>query len=412
MTYALVLTVLKLDELAGWRRSVAESLALSLAVLPLLIWYFASFQPLSIVLTAVLALLFDGLMLPVLTLVFLISPLVALDGLNPLFVGLEAVLSALGQWLSRPLVFGSPSLLVLVSLLVLLGILYDYRRQKKLVVGLSLLIALLFFLTKHPLEQEVTVINVGQGDSIFLRDLRGKTLMIDVGGKPDFGAKEPWQERRTSSNASRTVIPYLRSRGVGRIDQLVLTHTDADHIGDLEEVAKAFAIGEILVSQGSLTEEAFVARLKALRVRVRVLTAGDSLPIMGSRLQVLYPWETGDGGNNDSIVLYGRLLDKTFLFTGDLEEGELDLVKRYPDLPVDVLKAGHHGSKGSSYPEFLAHIGADVALVSAGLNNRYQHPHQETLERFEEADMTVYRTDQDGAIRFRGWWKWNIETVR
>lgn len=412
MTYALVLTVLKLDDLAGWRRSVAESLALSLAVLPLLIWYFASFQPLSIVLTAVLALLFDGLMLPGLTLVFLISPLVALDSLNPLFVGLEAVLSALGQWLSRPLVFGSPSLLVLVSLLLLLGALYDYRRQKKLVVGLSLLIALLFFLTKHPLEQEVTVINVGQGDSIFLRDVRGKTLMIDVGGRPDFGAKEPWQERRTSSNASRTVIPYLRSRGVGRIDQLVLTHTDADHIGDLEEVAKAFAIGEILVSQGSLTEEAFVARLKALRVRVRVLTAGDNLPIMGSHLQVLYPWETGDGGNNDSIVLYGRLLDKNFLFTGDLEEGELDLVKRYPDLPVDVLKAGHHGSKGSSYPEFLAHIGADVALVSAGLNNRYQHPHQETLERFEEADMTVYRTDQDGAIRFRGWWKWNIETVR
>lgn len=412
MTYALVLTVLKLDELVGWRRSVAESLALSLAVLPLLIWYFASFQPLSIVLTAVLALLFDGLMLPVLTLVFLISPLVALDGLNPLFVGLEAVLSALGQWLSRPLVFGSPSLLALVSLLVLLGILYDYRRQKKLVVGLSLLIALLFFLAKHPLEQEVTVINVGQGDSIFLRDVRGKTLMIDVGGKPDFGAKEPWQERRTSSNASRTVIPYLRSRGVGRIDQLVLTHTDADHIGDLEEVAKAFAIGEILVSQGSLTEEDFVARLKVLRVRVRVLTAGDSLPIMGSRLQVLYPWEAGDGGNNDSIVLYGRLLDKNFLFTGDLEEGELDLVKRYPDLPVDVLKAGHHGSKGSSYPEFLAHIGADVALVSAGLNNRYQHPHQETLERFEEAGMTVYRTDQDGAIRFRGLFDWKLETVR
>lgn len=412
MTYALVLAFLKLEELTGWRRSVAESLALSLAILPLLIWYFASFQPLSIILTVALSLLFDGLMLPGLTLVFLLSPLIVLDWLNPFFQALEAVLSALGQWLSRPLVFGSPSLLVLVSLLLLLGILYDYRRQKKLVVGLSLVIALLFFLTKHPLEQEVTVINVGQGDSIFLRDLRGQTLLIDVGGRVEFGISEPWRQRQTSSNASRTVIPYLRSRGVGRIDQLVLTHTDADHIGDLEEVAEAFAIGEILVSQGSLTDEAFVARLKALKVRVRVLTAGDSLAIMGSRLQVLYPWETGDGGNNDSLVLYGRLLDKTFLFTGDLEEGEIDLVQRYPDLPVDVLKAGHHGSKGSSYPEFLGHIGADVALVSAGLKNRYQHPHQETLERFEEAAMTVYRTDLDGAIRFRGLRTWTVETVK
>lgn len=411
-TYALVLTILKLDDLSGWRRSLAESLVLSLAVLPVLIWYTASFQPLSLVLTALLSLLFDGLMLPLLSLVAVLSPLVRLESLNPLFILLEQVLGALGQWLSRPLVLGRPSLLVLVSLLVLLGFLYDYRRQKKLAVSLSIVIALLFALTKHPLDNEVTVVDVGQGDSIFLRDAWGKTLLIDVGGRVDFGTDETWRRRQTDSNASRTLLPYLKSRGVGRIDQLVLTHTDTDHIGDLEAVARELVIGEVLVSQGSLTDEDFVTRLKALGVRVRVLTAGDRLPIMGSHLQVLYPWSPGDGGNNDSLVLYGRLLDKNFLFTGDLEEGELDLVQRYPNLPVDVLKAGHHGSKGSSYPEFLTHIKADMALVSAGKNNRYQHPHQETLERFEDAGMAVYRTDEQGAIRFRGWWAWQIETVR
>ena len=208
------------------------------------------------------------------------------------------------------------------------------------------------------------------------------------------------------------MIPYLKSRGIDRIDQLVLTHTDQDHVGDLEEVVGEFAIGEILVSPGSLTVPDFVKRLKQLGVPVRKVEAGDSLAIMGSHLHVLYPNQIGDGGNNDSLVLYGKLLDQTFLFTGDLEDGELDLIKTYPHLPVDVLKAGHHGSKGSSYPEFLEHIDAKIALVSAGKNNRYKHPHQETLERFNKQKMMIYRTDQQGAIRFRGWRSWQIETVR
>lgn len=108
----------------------------------------------------------------------------------------------------------------------------------------------------------------------------------------------------------------------------------------------------------------------------------------------------------------GNYWISVFLLTGDLEDGELDLIKNYPKLPVDILKAGHHGSKGSSYPEFLDHINAEVALISAGKDNRYRHPHLETLERFKERQIKVYRTDQEGAIRFTGWWQWQIETVR
>lgn len=411
-TYAFVLCLLTVDEFTGLKRQVVEALALALAVLPVLMFYFSSFQPLSLLLTALLSLLFDGVMLPVLSLAFLLSPLVNLGFLNGLFILLEHFLGLVGQGASRSLVLGSPSVFILLCLLLCLGLLYDYRNHKKVVVSLSLVLALLFFLTKHPLENEVTVVDIGQGDSIFLRDVSGKTLLIDVGGRVEFDAGEEWQQRQTTSNASRTLIPYLKSRGVGRIDQLVLTHTDTDHIGDMEEVAKEFTIGEVLVSQGSLTDADFVKRLRAMNVRVRTVTAGDRLPFMGSHLQVLYPWTTGDGGNNDSLVLYGRLLGLNFLFTGDLEAGELELIKHYPDLPVDVLKAGHHGSKGSSYPEFLEHTKPKVALVSAGQNNRYKHPHQETLERFEQQRIKVYRTDTQGAIRFRGLFNWQIETVR
>lgn len=410
--YAFLLMLSDFKALPRVRRLLAETITINLGILPLLMYYFASFQPLAIVLTALFSLLFDLVILPVLTLLLLLSPFVAITVINPFFIGLEWILTAIGHFANRPLILGSPSPLILGLILLVMGFLYDFYRHKRLAIGLCLLLTLLLLAVKSPLENEVTMLDIGQGDSLFLRDVYGKTILIDVGGRVSFKTTKVWQRRQTASNAERTLIPYLKSRGVSHIDQLVLTHTDTDHVGDMEEVAKAFQIGEILVSQGSLTHPDFVARLKALRVPVRAVTAGDVLPIMGSQLAVLYPWTRGDGGNNDSLVLYGQLLGQHFLFTGDLEEGELELIKRYPDLPVDVLKAGHHGSKGSSYPEFLDHIQADIALVSAGVNNRYHHPHPETLERFEEHQMRVYRTDQQGATRFRGFWEWRIETVR
>ncbi|HFI0256415.1 TPA: DNA internalization-related competence protein ComEC/Rec2 [Streptococcus suis] len=411
-TYAFLLTVFDFEDFGELKKTAVESLSISLGILPVLMTYFYAFQPLSILLTFVFSFVFDVLLLPGLSVIFLLSPIVKITWVNGFFILMEKVIVWIAELGFRPWILGKPSGLVLMLLLVSLLLLYDFHRKKKWLLGLGLVLALLFFMTKHPLENEVTVVDIGQGDSIFLRDIRGRTVLIDVGGRVDFTAKEAWQERSREENAERTLIPYLHSRGVGKIDSLVLTHTDTDHVGDLLEVAKQVQIGRIYVSPGSLTVPAFVATLKEINVPVQVVEVGDRLPIFDSYLEVLYPNEAGDGGNDDSIVLYGRLLSTNFLFTGDLEQGELDLIKAYPNLPVDVLKAGHHGSKGSSYPEFLDRIGARIALVSAGENNRYQHPHQETLERFDEAGMTVYRTDQQGAIRFRGWKEWTIETVR
>ncbi|MFH6656499.1 DNA internalization-related competence protein ComEC/Rec2 [Streptococcus suis] len=411
-TYAFLLTVFNFEDLGQVKKAAVESLSISLGILPVLMTYFYAFQPLSILLTFVFSFVFDVLLLPGLSVIFLLSPLVKMTWVNGFFVFMENIIVWVADLGIRPWILGKPSGLVLLLLLVSLFMLYDFHRKKKWLLGLSLVLALLFFTTKHPLENEVTVVDIGQGDSIFLRDMRGRTVLIDVGGRVDFAAKEAWQERSSQANAERTLIPYLHSRGVDRIDSLVLTHTDADHVGDVLEVAKQVQIGRIYVSPGSLTVPDFVATLKEINVPVDVVAVGDRLPIFDSYLEVLYPDGTGDGGNNDSVVLYGRLLETNFLFTGDLEQGELDLIKTYPSLPVDVLKAGHHGSKGSSYPEFLDHIGAKIALVSAGENNRYKHPHQETLDRFDSRNIQVYRTDQQGAIRFRGWKEWRIETVR
>lgn len=235
-----------------------------------------------------------------------------------------------------------------------------------------------------------------------------------MGGKAETDKIiERWQEKVTTSNAQRTLIPYLKSRGVDKIDQLILTNTDKEHAGDLLEVTKAFHVVEILVSKGNLIQKEFVAELEASQTKVRSVTVGENLPIFGGSLEVLSPRKIGDGDRDDSLVLYGKLLDKNFLFTGNLKEkGEKDFLKQYPDLEVDVLKVGQHGSKTSSNPAFLEKLNPEISLISVGKNNRAKLPHQETLTRLETIKSKIYRTDQQGAIRFKGWNSWRIETVR
>ena len=412
--YAFILTLTSSEEeKSGIRKVVKESLVLTLGVLPFLIFFFGEYQPWSLPLTFVFSLLFDVLLLPGLSVVFLLSFLYPLTFWNPFFIWMEKSMESIAGFTSQSLVFGQPSISFFLLLLFLLACLYEMRKIKKWRYLFLLLVCFVFTLVKLPLENEITVIDIGQGDSILLRDWRGKTILIDTGGKVDFGQKEAWRHRRSTSNAERTLLPYLKSRGIDQIDHMVLTHTDTDHMGDLEVLATRVRIKEINISKGSLKKDSFVRLLKRLNLPVETLEAGDQLSIFDGSAEVLYPVEVGDGSNNDSLVLYGRFYGWSFLFTGDLEEeGEKTLLARYPQLRVDILKAGHHGSKGSSHPAFLRQIQAKIALISAGEKNRYQHPHQETLERFKELQIAVFRTDQQGAIRFRGWNQWNIETVR
>ena len=411
--YAFILTMTS-KEGEGLKAVARESLVISLGILPILSFYFAEFQPWSILLTFVFSLLFDLVFLPLLSILFALSFLYPVIQLNFIFEWLEGMIRLVSQVASRPLVFGQPNAWLLILLLISLALVYDLRKNIKRIIVLSLLITGLFFLTKHPLENEITMLDVGQGESIFLRDVTGKTILIDVGGKAESDKKiEKWQERKTTSNAQRSLIPYLKSRGVAKIDQLILTNTDKEHIGDLLEVTKAFHVGEILVSKGSLKQKEFVEELQATQTKVRSVTTGENLAIFGSQLEVLSPRKMGDGGHEDSMVLYGKLLDKHFLFTGNLEEkGEKDLLKQYPDLEVDVLKAGQHGSKKSSSSPFLEKLKPELTLISVGKSNRTKLPHQETLTRLEGINSKVYRTDQQGAIRFKGWNSWKIESVR
>ena len=404
--YAFILTMTG-EEVAGIKGLVRESFIISLGILPILSFYFSEFQPWSIVLTFAFSFLFDMVFLPLLSILFCLSMIYPFTQFNFLFEWLESIIRFVSHLSSLPIVFGQPSLWVLVLLLISLALIYDYRKNLKKTPIIVLFVIALFLVTKHPLENELTVLDMEQGRSIFLRDLTGKTILLDVGEKSEFEKKEAWQEKVTTSNAKRSLIPYLKSRGVAKIDQLVLTTSDTKQLDHVLEISKAFVLGEILVTEETLSKREFMDKLKVSKVKVGAIKTGQQLPIFGSGLEVI---ATQNKDKNDSIAMYGKLLNQTFLVTGNIEEKFL--TSHYPKLQADVVITHQQASKKKTDIEIFKNIHPKITVISIDKKKSFKVKNGENNQEDKELENLVLKTDKKGAIRFKGWTTWNVETVQ
>ena len=401
--YAFILTMTS-KEGQGIKAIARESFIISLGILPILSFYFSEFQPWSILLTFVFSFLFDMVLLPLLSILFCLSCIYPITQFNFLFEWLENIIRYVSQLSTRPFVFGQPSLWVLVFLLISLALIYDYRKNLKKISMLGIVAISFFLITKHPLENELTVLDMEQGRSIFLRDLTGKTILLDVGEKPEVEKKEAWQEKVTTSNAKRSLIPYLKSRGVAKIDQLVLTTSDTKQLDHVLEISKAFNLGEILVTEETLSKREFIDKLKESKVNLRSIKKGDSLFVFGSSLEVI---ETQNKDKNDSITMYGKLLNQTFLVTGNTEEKFL--MSHSSKLQADVVITHQQASKKKTDIEIFKSVHPKITVISVDKKKKFK---EKNWESNQELGNSIYQTNQKGAIRFKGWTTWNVETVQ
>lgn len=401
--YAFILTMTG-EEVAGIKGLVRESCIISLGVLPILSFYFSEFQPWSILLTFVFSFLFDMVLLPLLSILFCLSFIYPITQFNFLFEWLENIIRYISQLSTRPLVFGQPSLWILILLLITLALIYDYRKNLKKISMLVIVAISLFLVTKHPLENEITVLDMEQGRSIFLRDMTGKIILLDVGEKSERDKKEAWQERLSSSNAKRSLIPYLKSRGVAKIDQLVLTTSDTKQLDHVLEISKAFELEEILVTEETLSKREFMDKLKKSKVKVAAIKTGQQLSIFGNSLEVI---SSQNSDNKDSMALYGKLLNQTFLVTRNTEEKFL--ANSYPKLQADIVITHQKSSKQKTDVEIFKTLQAKATIISVDKKKKFKEKNEESNQ---ELGNSIYKTDQNGAIRFKGWSSWQIETVR
>jgi len=252
---------------------------------------------------------------------------------------------------------------------------------------------------RHEGVLRVTFLDVGQGDAAVLETPSGMVIVVDTGGiRGEEGDDE----------GSRVVGPFLRYRACEDIAAVILTHPHADHIGGAPTLLRDFKV-HLLMDNGQDTAESEVIRvLEAARshgVVHKALRRGEQIDCPdGVTLQVLSPTsaETRGSENNASVVVQVRYGRTSFLLTGDAEaEEEADVLQSGAAIGCDVLKTGHHGSRTSTTPEFLAAAHPHWAVVSVGAHNLYGHPNLEVLSRLRDSGVAVYRTDWNGAVTCR-----------
>jgi competence protein ComEC len=254
---------------------------------------------------------------------------------------------------------------------------------------------------------DVTVFDVGQGDAIVVRFPDGRTMLVDAGGRPsgsfDIGA--------------RVVGPALRARGIRRLDYLVVTHADVDHIGGAASVIAEFAPAEVWTGvpvAGDAATAGLRAAADAVGAAWRTVQRGDRVAIGGVDVSVLHPpppdWERPHVRNDDSVVLAVALGGVRAVLSGDISsavEGEVAAAadsawaRREAPPSFTLLKVAHHGSAGSTSAAFLATLRPDAAVVSAGADAPFGHPAPPVLARLDEARVDLWRTDRDGEVTLR-----------
>jgi competence protein ComEC len=287
------------------------------------------------------------------------------------------------------------------------------RNRVLLAVSAASLLLATILIAVHPFAPyfekgnlELTVLDVGQGDSLFLSSPAGHTLLIDAGGQPPTYAGQTAQ--RGPDPGEEAVSPYLWSRGLKKIDVVALTHAHQDHIGGLTAVLENFQIGELWIGRKVQTPalENLLKLACSRGIPVRIETRGQAFTWDGIRAEVLWP-EPGSNDistsakNNDSLVLRLQFRNRSFFLPGDAEfQAESAILSENASaaLQSDLLKVGHHGSKNSTTPELLAAVNPQWAIISSGAENPYGHPSPELMQRLRDAKVKILRTDQNGAI--------------
>ena len=412
-----------LQKRLGWKKKAAMSLLSGLSVtlftLPCTLYWFYEWMPYAVFLNLIV--------IPLVPVVFLSGAAGMLTGGASVAAGMflagasAGVLRFFQTLLERTevlpgsrAIIGQPELWQIALYYVLVGAAVwggrcraRKKNQHRIEIRIFFIIfalCILCFPFHRPVE--VTFLDVGQGDAVFLRTEAGTTCLIDGGSTT------------VSDVGTYRLLPFLKSRGVSSLDYLFLSHMDADHINGAEELLKdqfrGIPIRHLCLSAlpGDETRERLEKEARLFGTELCYISRGTVFREKGAEIRCLSPVkdQKKEDENENSEVLMVEISGLRILFTGDLgEEGEQELLEAGTDLRATVLKVGHHGSRFSTGEDFLEAVSPGFAVISCAEDNRYGHPAPETVERLERAGCRIFYTMKSGAVTFypangkKGW---------
>lgn len=292
------------------------------------------------------------------------------------------------------LIFKKPTLLLVIIYIILITLIfYKWHQKKKSLYILFFIILLIFHYNYNSIFKDNYVIinDVGQGDSSIIH-INDETILMDTGGVLNKYSNQ-------NSSLSTTLVNILKSLGIKKIEYMILTHGDYDHMGEAINLVNNFKVENIIFNCGSYNELEKELIKVLEKKKIKYYSCIKELNISNYKLQFL---NTGiyDNENDNSSVIYFNYEGNKFLFMGDAGvEKENDILEKYNLKNIDFLKVGHHGSNTSSSVLFINSINPKYSLISVGKNNRYGHPKETVLDTLKNSK--IYRTDLDGSIEIK-----------
>ena len=355
--------------------------------LPICINYFNQVNVLSFVLNLFFIPLVSNIIFP-LSIVCLFVP--KIDTILYLFIGIMEKCSLFVSNISM-FVISFPKVgivLVIIYYVILVVSLY----KPKMYIVVMLLIILFKNISYFDSDLRVLVFDVGQGDSILVSfPNNGGNVLIDTSGDT--------MNYESSNNVGNKIIPYLKTVGITKIDYLVVSHGDFDHMGEAINLVNNFKVDNVVFNCGEYNNLEKNLIMVLNKKNIKYYTCIRELRISKYKMQFLNTREY-DNENDNSSVVYFNYDGYKFLFMGDAGvEKEKDILEKYNISDIDVLKVGHHGSKTSSDKKFIDEIKPKYSIISVGKYNRYGHPNREVLNNL--TSTKIYRTDEAGSIMFK-----------
>lgn len=378
-----------------------------MAILPLQIEYFHYFQPLSIIVNLIVVPYFSFFVIPLMFFFFLTLsvPNFITYPLEKLFRFIHDhllhVLFYIDEHIMYPYIIGELSLIEMllyyVVFIAMMRTLEVRRIRRSFSYGILLVGVIVFFAIRPYLSPVgvVTMLDIGQGDAIVIElPYRRGVFFVDAGATVSFEQQKP------SARIFQQIIrPYLYGRGIHKIDAIFLSHEHLDHIGSVSYILEQFTVDEIIVPP--YFDQTFIHGWQEESVTITEAAIPSSIIRKKHPFYVLSPTKDFQSANDNSLVIWTEFGNKSWLFTGDMEESaERVLLDLFPHIAFDVLKVAHHGSNTSTDREIVELGNPDVALISVGENNRYGHPAKDVLDILNEENVHIFRTDEVGAIQF------------
>jgi len=381
ITFFLVLSSSTLKNKNKINKIIYISLLSFLVSIPITIYNSYEINIISILLNIILVPIISIIILP-LTILTYIFPI--LDSILYLFTStLETISLFISKIKITKIIFPKPSLLIIALYYIIFLLSYQNKKYFYLNIILLIIIYISPYLNSN---FEIVMFEVGEADCHLIKYPYNKnTILIDT-GKNEYKIKNE-------------VIPYLKSIGIKKIDYLIITHGDLDHMGEGINLVNNFKVEKVIFNCGPYNdlEQELIKVLD--KKKIKYYSCIKELNIDNNKLYFLQTKEY-DNENDNSNVIYSELNVYKFMFMGDASvTTEKEIMNKYNLPDIDVLKVGHHGSKTSSSKGFINVINPKYSIISVGKNNRYGHPNKEVLENLSKSK--IYRTDQDGSIMFK-----------